>query len=237
MAFIEAFPYFPATIVAIRDESASAKTFTLDVLTEWRYKAGQHCVIRLTDENGYMAARDYSLSSAPRSGQIEITVGHAFMGEVSGWLFDRVKVGDTVEISRPLGEDFSWSSDQETPLLLIAGGIGIVPLMGILREHRLTNSTSSIALAYSFRSNDEVCFSSELMSTRENEQIELWVTRDEARERQHSGRITAKSLSPLITQNQRIYVCGPTSFVDAMESLLTMQLDVKPGQLLTERFG
>ena len=237
MAFFEAFPYFPATVIAIRDESPRAKTFTLDVLTEWTYKAGQHCVIRLTDENGYMAARDYSLSSAPSSGKIEITVGHAFMGEVSGWLFERIKVGDSVEISKPLGENFSWNPQDKSPLLLVAGGIGVAPLMGIVREHRLTHAETPLALAYSLRSNEDLCFSDELAKSRDNEQIEVWITRDETKGNQRAGRITAESLAPLLSQDQRIYICGPTAFVDSMELLLTKQLRLAPEQLFTERFG
>ena len=236
MAFIEAFPYYPATITKIRDESSSAKTFTLSVLVPWSYRAGQRCVIRLTDGSGYRAARDYSLSSAPSSGVLEITVGHAFKGEVSEWLHERINVGDTVEISKPLGDDFAWDPQDKTSLLLLAGGIGIVPLISILREHRSRNNSGNIAVVYSSRTMADACFLPDLRVARPSEQAHVWTTREKD-SRPHLGRVTADDLKPLLHPKQRIYICGPTSFVDDMEKILHSTLHVPATMILTERFG
>jgi len=238
MAFFEAFPYYPATITAIREESANSKTFTLDVKVPWTFKAGQHCVIRLTDEADYRAARDYSISSAPSSNVIEITVGRAKGGEVSGWLHDRTKIGDKVEISKQLGDDFTWNPGDTRPLLLIAGGIGVAPLMSMLREHRLQGHASPITLAYSARTWDDTCFKDELTAQRPGETIHLRLTRQASkRPGTEAGRINSESLEPLLDDDQAIFICGPTSFADAMESLLHDELGVSAERILTERFG
>jgi ferredoxin-NADP reductase len=237
MAFIEPFPYYPATITAIRTETNPlAKTLTLQPIVPWTFKAGQHLILRLTDDKGYIAARDYSLSSAPSSGALEITVLRARGGEVSGWAHDRLAVGDTVQISDPLGIDFSWTPDISAPILLLAGGIGIAPLMSIWREHRLKDARSSIRLAYSVRTAEDICFDTDLSPTREIETVQLWTTR-QTTERSHHGRIAAETLSPLLESNQHVYICGPTSFVDAMERILHHELDVPAERILTERFG
>jgi ferredoxin-NADP reductase len=108
--------------------------------------------------------------------------------------------------------------------------------MSIWREHRLSNSSSSIHLAYSVRTKADVCFVEDLTPTRANEKVQLWTTR-EAPSDAYSGRITAQSLRPLLVADQRVYVCGPTSFVDAMEHLLHHELSIPAKHILTERFG
>jgi ferredoxin-NADP reductase len=237
MAIFEPFPYYPATVTAIRKENSRTKTFTLAVDAEWKFRAGRHCVIRLTDERGYIAARDYSISSAPSSGKIEITVLHAYGGDVSTWLHERIAVGDQVQISEPLGKDFTWKDDG-SPILLIGGGIGVAPLISILREHRLRQSRSPISLAYSVRTHQDMAFTNDLAPTRSEETIQIWTTREQKlADRTHIGRISRQTLSPLLLPGQRVYVCGPTSFVDAMEKLLHYELGVPAKQILTERFG
>jgi ferredoxin-NADP reductase len=238
MAIFEPFPYYPATVTAVRDENSRTKTFTLDVAVPWKFRAGHHCVIRLTDENGYIAARDYSISSAPSSGKIEVTVLLAKGGEVSTRLHERMKIGDTLQISKPLGSDFTWEPAADDPLLLIAGGIGIAPLISMLREHRLQHSPAPVRVAYSVRTEEDISFSKDLVAQTEFEQIDIWTTRSDTRTaRYHSGRINSKGLAPLLEPGQRIYICGPTPFVDAMEKLLHFELGVGAEQIFTERFG
>lgn len=233
MAFIEAFPYFPATVTAIRDESVRVKTFSLQVLTPWPFLAGHHCVIRLTDENGYVAARDYSVSSGPSSGLIELSVAKEPHGEVSTWLHERVNVGDTLEISKPLGEHFTWTASTDSPLLLIGGGIGIAPLMSIVREHRLGGASSHLSVLYSARDEADLSFRSDLFAQRTHESIVLHTTRDGATQR----RIDAKDIRPLLKENQLVYLCGPTAFVNDMEHVLHDTLSVEATRIRTERFG
>ena len=238
MAIFEPFPYYPATVTAIRNENPRTKTFTLDVAVPWHFRAGHHCVIRLTDDKGYIAARDYSISSAPSTARVEITVLKAIGGEVSTWLHEQVSVGDIVQISKPLGSDFTWSPDDTAPLFLIGGGIGIAPLMSILREHRLQKTQTPIQIAYSYRTDEDMAFREDMNAARPQEHIERWITRQApSPDGAHAGRIDLETLTPLVRGDQKIFICGPTSFVDAMEKLLHFELNVPAEHILTERFG
>jgi ferredoxin-NADP reductase len=124
-----------ATVTAIKSETARVKSLTLE-LPHWQpHRAGQHYDLRLTAPDGYQAQRSYSIASAPeRAGQIDLTVERIADGEVSTYLHDVVVVGDLVEVRGPIGGYFVWEAKQRGPLLLIAGGSGVVPLMAMLRH-------------------------------------------------------------------------------------------------------
>ena len=224
-----------ATIEAIFDESERTKTFRLKPEAPFSYIAGQHFSIQLRAPDGYAAARDFSLSSAPSSGNVDVTIVHLPNGEVSGWFHESAAIGDSVEISPPIGYYFNWTPDQAEPILLIAGGVGVTPLMSILREHKLTHAESPIALFYSVRNFDEICFKSEL---KDADNVTFTFT-GAPPENWHgnSGRVTAAMLRPLLKPNQTIYVCGPTSFVEAVDSILVDELSVDPTKIRNERFG
>jgi ferredoxin-NADP reductase len=129
-----------ATVVQIRRETATAKTFRLELAEPSDYLAGQHYVLRLTAPDGYTASRSYSVASAPDgSNEIELTVERLPEGEVSSFLHDEVVVGDELEVRGPIGGWFVWRGD--APALLIGGGSGVVPLMAMLRlAHRMGRS-------------------------------------------------------------------------------------------------
>src|SRR5579872_4862473 len=123
------------TVLALHDETASARTLTLEV-PDWPGQvAGQHVDVRLTAPDGYSAVRSYSIASAPSSdGRIEITVERLPNGEVSPYLTQKVAVGDELELRGPIGGWFVWRNDQTEPIQLVAGGSGIVPLMAMIRS-------------------------------------------------------------------------------------------------------
>ena len=124
-----------ATVTGIRSETADVSTFTL-ALPAWRpHRAGQHYDVRLTAADGYQAQRSYSIASPPsRGGKIDLTVERIAEGEVSPYFHDVVEVGDRVEVRGPIGGYFVWEPALGGPLLLVAGGSGVVPLMAMLRE-------------------------------------------------------------------------------------------------------
>lgn len=225
----------PATIEAIIVESPRTKTFRFRLSGPYPFMAGQHCSIQLRAPDGYTAARDYSFSSSPSSSVIETTIAHAPHGEVSGWFCTEAEVGDVVEISAPIGRHFTWTPLHTEPILLIAGGVGVTPLMSILREHRAAQAASDIKLFYSVRTFDDICFKNELIDkdyvtfTLVDSHPEGW--------QGHTGIITADMLRPLITPGQTIYVCGPTAYVEAVAHILTDTLDIPPEMIKTERFG
>ena len=123
------------TVVALHDETATARTITLEVPDWPGHVAGQHVDVRLTASDGYSAVRSYSIASAPNSeSRVEITVERLPNGEVSPYLTQEVAVGDRLELRGPIGGWFVWRSQQTEAVQLIAGGSGIVPLMAMIRS-------------------------------------------------------------------------------------------------------
>src|ERR671912_2725132 len=131
----------PATVVSIREETRRVKTIRFAVSNWPGHLPGQHADVRLTAEDGYRAERSYSIASPPESGDLELTVDRLDDGEVSPFLTEQLRAGDTVELRGPIGGHFVWSAaERRNPMLLLGGGSGVVPLMCILRHRKLTGS-------------------------------------------------------------------------------------------------
>lgn len=216
-------------------ESPRTKTFRLKLSGPYPFIAGQHCSIQLRAPDGYTAARDYSFSSSPSSSVVETTIAHAPHGEVSGWFCTQAEVGDTVEISAPIGRHFTWSPLQNEPILLIGGGVGVTPLMSIRREHISSQASSDLTLFYSVRTFEDICFKDELGG--KGNVIFTLVDNHPDDWQGYTGVVTADMLRPLVKSGQTTYVCGPTAYVEAVTHILTDQLDVAPETIKTERFG
>jgi ferredoxin-NADP reductase len=232
----------PARLVERRPETATASTLVLDVPGWPGHEAGQHVDVRLTADDGYQAARSYSLAAPGDGERIEITVQEVPDGEVSSYLADDAQSGDSVEVRGPVGGWFIWKPKDGGPVLLVAGGSGVVPLMAMIRS-RNGVSPAPFRLIYSVRSPDDRIFDHELRR-RAIEDSELEITfiytrtapDDEARP---VGRITADDLvshgwAP--QSKPTVYVCGPTGFVESVSDLL-VGLGHDPGRIKTERFG
>src|SRR6516164_11683878 len=105
------------TVVALRDETATARTISLNIPDWPGHVAGQHVDVRLTAADGYSAVRSYSIASAPSAdGLIEITVERLPDGEVSPYLTQQVTVGDELELRGPIGGWFVWRPEQVGPI-------------------------------------------------------------------------------------------------------------------------
>jgi ferredoxin-NADP reductase len=150
-----------AKVSAVSGETASVRTIMLDVPDWPGHQAGQHLDVRLTDEDGYVAERSYSIASAPGEG-VAITVERLDDGEVSPYLTDELRVGDDLELRGPIGGYFTWEPEDGGPLLLLAGGSGVVPLRSILRYRERTGSAVPVRLLYSSRTLDDVIYRAEL---------------------------------------------------------------------------
>src|SRR5450432_585039 len=150
-----------AKVSAVTAETASVRTLTLDVPDWPGYQAGQHLDIRLTDEDGYVAERSYSIASAPGE-PVAITVERLEDGEVSPYLTGELRAGDDLELRGPVGGYFVWEPADGGPLMLLAGGSGIVPLRAILRHRQHTGSAVPARLLYSSRTLADVIYRSEL---------------------------------------------------------------------------
>ncbi len=220
------------------------KTFTLR-LPQWKpFRPGQHFAVRLTAPDGYQAQRNYSIASPPEAEEIiDLTIELVPGGEVSSYFHEAVEVGDKVEVRGPIGGPFTWTSEMGGPLLLVAGGSGMVPLMSMLRHRYRTGSQVETAILYSSRTLDDIIYGIELdeLSTDDRELCLFHtLTREspggwEGFEGRVDGAMLTEVLGSL-QQTPRTYICGPTGFVEAVASLL-VELDVPPDTIRTERFG
>jgi ferredoxin-NADP reductase len=220
-------------------ETPRARTLTLDVPGWAGHRAGQHVDIRLTAEDGYRAERAYSLASAPGEPPT-ITVERLEDGEVSPYLVDDVLEGDVFEVRGPVGGYFVWSSEDGGPLLLVAGGSGVVPLRAIARHRRLTGSDVPARLVYSARSLENVIYREELDANDPGLEVVLTLTRSQPPGwTGRSGRLDADALAEVAwpaADRPLALVCGPTSFVEAVAAGL-VELGYDSARVKTERFG
>jgi ferredoxin-NADP reductase len=207
---------------------------------EWlEHRAGQHLDIRLTAEDGYRAEREYSIASAPGE-QVAITVERLEDGEVSPYLTEELRQGDAVELRGPLGGYFVWDPQDGGPLLLVAGGSGIVPLRAIIRHRDRSGSDVPVRLLYSSRSLEDVIYRDELDHNPDGVEVVHTLTRSQpAGWTGHLRRVDRDLLAEIAwpaEENPLAYVCGPTSFVETVASGL-VELGYPGGRIKTERFG
>ena len=233
-----------ATVVELRDETATARTIALAVRDWPGHIAGQHVDVRLTAPDGYSAVRSYSIASAPNSdGRIEITVERLANGEVSPYLTKELMVGDDLELRGPIGGWFVWRRDQTEPIQLVAGGSGIVPLMAMIRSRASGSSTAPFRLLYSVREPGAVFYRNELraLSDQDHSVIVTYAyTRVAPKDSPRPpGRIDATLIATGTWPSNlgpTSYVCGPTSFVENATDLLIAAGHGREN-IRTERFG
>jgi ferredoxin-NADP reductase len=229
-----------ATVGAVTDETASVRTVELSVPDWAGHQAGQHLDVRLTADDGYRAERSYSIASAPGE-PVTITVERLPDGEVSPYLTEELRAGDELEIRGPIGGYFVWpGTEAAAPLLLVAGGSGVVPLRSMLRHRRNINSSVPVRLLYSARALPDVIYRAELDQRADGVLVIYTLTRTQPPGwTGHSGRIDAALLAEVAWpagDAPVAYVCGPTPFVEAIASGL-VALGYPAQRVKTERFG
>jgi ferredoxin-NADP reductase len=231
-------------VVATRPETPRTKSITLALPNWMGHRAGQHVDVRLTAEDGYQAERSYSIASPPEEApHVTLTVERLDDGEVSPYLTEELRVGDKLELRGPIGGYFVWEMPMGGPLLLVAGGSGIVPLMAMLRHRAAIGSTVPTRLLYSSRSFEDIIYRGELTRLDEADQM-LEVVHTLTRSHPpgwtgYSRRIDTDMLREVAwpaDQHPLVFICGPTPFVEtAAASFVT--LGYEPAQIKTERFG
>jgi len=231
-------------VIALSDETATARTINLEVLDWPGHVAGQHVDVRLTAPDGYSAVRSYSIASGAHSeGRVEITVERLPNGEVSPYLTQELAVGDRLELRGPIGGWFVWRSHQTEPIQLIAGGSGIVPLMAMIRSRASAGSAAPFRLLYSVREQEAVFYREELRALTNNDEgvsLTYAYTRVAPKDwPRPPGRIDTTLITNATWPSNigaTCYVCGPTSFVEIASSFLIAS-GHSPDKIRTERFG
>src|SRR5215813_8959057 len=235
-----------ATVAGLTRETPSVCTIGLEPPDWAGHRAGQHLDVRLTAEDGYRAERSYSIASAPGE-RPAITVQRLDDGEVSPYLTEELRAGDELELRGPIGGYFVWdAAGAASPVLLAAGGSGIVPLRSILRHRERSGATVPVRLLYSVRSLPDLIYREEIdryaadgvavTYTLTREQPPGWTGR--------RGRVDSSLLADVAWPRSDgpgdaepvAYVCGPTAFVESIAEDLT-KLGYPPVRVKTERFG
>jgi ferredoxin-NADP reductase len=230
-------------VVETRPETARTRSISLDVPGWEGHLPGQHVDVRLTAEDGYQAQRSYSIATPPDGERIELTVEMLPDGEVSGYLGAELREGDELELRGPIGGWFQWSPEDGGPLLLVAGGSGVVPLAAMVRHRAAAGADVPARLILSARTEADVYYRSELeeLAARDGG-LDVVVTLTRERSPRWSGRrgrIDRALLEEIgwpAAARPRAFVCGPTAFVEAVANAL-VDLGHAPELVRTERFG
>lgn len=238
-----------ATVLEVRPETAGASTLILSVPDWPGHLPGQHVDVRLTADDGYQAERSYSIASSPEAARLALTVERIDDGEVSPYLTDEVRTGDQFELRGPIGGYFTWQVADGGPLVLLAGGSGLVPLMAMLRHRADRGSAVEAHLLVSARALPDVLFRAELEELEKPDSdggrgrgvdVRYTLTRDQPYGWPGwSGRVDVGMVEQVVPESNRkprAFVCGPTGFVEHVAELL-VGLGHDPHAIKTERFG
>jgi ferredoxin-NADP reductase len=239
-----------ATVLDVVPETPRTRTLVLDVPGWPGHRAGQHVDVRLTAEDGYQAERSYSIASAPEESRLSLTVEELKDGEVSPYLSEELRSGDRLELRGPIGGYFVWDASLGGPLLLVAGGSGIVPLMAMLRHRNAVVGTADAdrhslpaRLLYSSRSWDEVIYRDELARLTEMDaalEVRHTLTREQPQRwsgfRRRIDRAMLEEVAWPPGEKPHVFVCGPTPLVESVAQTL-VELGHEPARIKTERFG
>jgi ferredoxin-NADP reductase len=232
-----------AEVAELVDETPATRSILLD-LPEWPgHLPGQHVDVRLTAEDGYQAQRSYSIASAPEEPRLALTVERLEDGEVSPYLTQELRPGDRIEVRGPIGGYFVWTAEPAGPLLLVAGGSGVVPLMAMLRHRAAVGAATPARLLYSARSLEDVIYRAELerlAAAQDGAEVVLTLTRAQpAGWGGYARRIDEEMLREVAWGSEeapRVFVCGPTRLVESVASTL-VGMGHEPALIKTERFG
>ena len=231
-----------AKVARVIRETARVRSFELDCPDWPGHFAGQHVDVRLTAEDGYQAQRSYSIASGPEDVRLMLTVERLEDGEVSPYLIDVLGPGDELELRGPIGGYFVWTKAEAAPLLLIAGGSGVVPFRSILRHRAAVDDNTPVRMLYSARSVADIIYREELgqLSEGAGVNVHFTLTREWPSEwtgyRRRVDLELLRELSWPAADQALVYICGPTAFVEAAANAL-VTLGHEPSRIKTERFG
>lgn len=233
-----------ATVLQQIEETPHVKSLVLDMPGWVDHRAGQHLDVRLTAPDGYQTERSYSIASAPTGDtRLTLTVERLDDGEVSPYLTDVLRPGDELEVRGPIGGWFTWRHQEGGPLLLVAGGSGVAPLMAMIRHRAAVQSPVPVCLLYSSRSYEEIIYREELDRYAAGDKdldVVYTLTRSQPAGWQgysrHIDRAMLEEVAWAPAERPLAFVCGSTSLVESVATLC-VELGYAADRVKTERFG
>jgi ferredoxin-NADP reductase/DMSO/TMAO reductase YedYZ heme-binding membrane subunit len=226
-------------------ETPEVRTFRLVALSgttlPFQHLPGQFLTLRL-NLDGRDVRRSYTIASSPtRAAYCELTIKREEQGLVSRYLHDVVREGATFNVSAPLGR-FTFTGAEAREIVMIAGGVGITPLMAKIRYLTDIAWPGKIHLVYSVKNERDIIFRSELEELQRrfpNLQVDITVTREASAEwTGKRGRLSAEMLMSIVPDiaQSRVHLCGPTEMVEPIKKALR-ELGVADDQMKSEAFG
>ncbi|BDI23138.1 FAD-binding oxidoreductase [Herbiconiux sp. L3-i23] len=233
--------WMPARVSTVTASTTNARILEI-VVPGWPGNLpGQHLDIRLTADDGYQAERSYSIASSGPGEVVELGVDEVPDGEVSPYLTQVIEPGDELEVKGPLGGYFVWHADDPSPVQLIAGGSGIVPLLAMARARASARVSTPFRLLYSVRTRADAMYADEIDGLAAQGIEVTWAYTREAPAgwAGTTGRLTPQALAASVwpaAENPLTFVCGPTGFVEASADALVAG-GQNAARVRTERFG
>jgi ferredoxin-NADP reductase len=239
-------------LVGLHSQSWHSRTLALHVPGWPGHLPGQHVDVRLTAPDGYSAQRSYSLAEPATADRAAITVDLLPHGEVSPYLVEVMEIGDELDVRGPIGGWFVWEPGDpavaDGPVLLIGGGSGVVPLVTMLRARRQARDRTPTMLVYSLRGPRDLMYGPELEEMASDlgarpgsADVRLVYTRaiPDGHPRPAAHLAAHDLLAPESwpePRAARVFVCGPSGFVDHATGLLR-DAGYPDDRIRTERFG
>jgi ferredoxin-NADP reductase len=228
--------YHPIPVKAVVQETHDTRSYVLDVPEDliglFRYRSGQFCTFRVhLDDSPQL--RSYSMSSAPETdADLAVTVKRVPGGLVSNWFHDHVREGDVLEVTKPAG--VFCLRDHAVPVLAFCGGSGVTPVISVVKS-ALATTNRPVRVLYANRDRDSVIFRDELdaLVARHPDRLAVHHHLDT-----DGGFLDAAAVADFArpAPDADMYICGPTPFMDLVESTL-LDLGVDEDQILIERFS
>jgi nitric oxide dioxygenase len=187
------------------------------------FKAGQYVSVTVQFDDGRTQLRQYSLSDAPGSEGMRISVkreaaGHATpAGEVSNWIHDHVVVGSTLLVSPPCGE-FAIDTESDEPIVLLSAGVGITPMIAALNRIAQVNPRRCMIFAHAARDAARHAHRADIAAASASMPNLRVVTFYEERgdePQSLEGMMDVKAMPSWPRTETKVYLCGPLPFMQA----------------------
>ena len=236
-------------VVRVEQESREIRSLYIEALdgAAVTFLPGQHIPVRLQPNGSEVLIRTYSVSSAPSDNQLRISV--KVQGPASRYLHEQLNVGDVLEIRHPLGS-FTLKSDSDRPVVLIAAGVGITPLLSMARELvaqiEKQQRSQPVYLFQGGKTLHDLPFQNEIQQLKQRASglLHLWRALSDVGENgqlgvdfEVSGRLNLKHIKAnLPLDDYDFYLCGPASFTQDMYDGLR-SLNIPDSRIHAEAFG